>query len=160
MLKVPLPLWHNRAILAHAELVLDGKLDELERLAEETRRFCAERALDSAVEFDLTLALEELFTNALRHGGCAGMERAVEIRLALAGDGVEVEFRDRGRPFDPAAAPPPDLDAPLDARPQGGLGVHLVRGIMCDLNYRRTGDWNRITMRRPLGNVVTGEKSI
>jgi anti-sigma regulatory factor (Ser/Thr protein kinase) len=55
-----------------------------------------------------------------------------------------VEFRDRGRPFDPTAAPAPDLGV------IGGLGIHLVRGIMDDLEYQRAGEWNLITMRRSI----------
>jgi anti-sigma regulatory factor (Ser/Thr protein kinase) len=99
------------------------------------------------VALDLNLALEELFTNAVRHGGCEGMEEAVEVRLRAALDGVRVEFRDRGRPFDPAMVPAPDLRAPLETRRAGGLGIHLVRAIMRDIRYQRAGEWNRITMR-------------
>ena len=72
------------------------------------------------------------------------MEKAVHVRLEAAGDEVRVEFRDRGVPFDPTTAPPPDLSR------IGGLGIHLVRGLMQDFRYQRAGDWNRITMRRPL----------
>ena len=118
-------------------------MHELARLVEELERFCRESSLGEEIQYDLNLALEELFTNALRHGGCEGMEQAIRIRLETAGDGVRVEFRDRGRPFDPATAPPPDLNR------VGGLGIHLVRKIMQDFEYQRTGEWNRITMRRP-----------
>jgi len=123
-------------------LALDGRLGELERLASEVERFCREQGLDDEVRFDLNLALEELFINALRHGGCLGMEHAAEVRLALEDDGVGVEFQDRGAAFDPASAPAPD-----PAR-VGGLGLHLVRGIMQEIEYERAGEWNRIRMRR------------
>jgi len=127
-----------------AALALDGSLHELARLAEELERFCLESSLGSEVQYDLNLALEELFTNAIRHGGCEGMEQAVKIRLESTGDGVHVEFCDRGLPFDPNIASPPDLSR------IGGLGVHLVRNIMQDFQYQRAGEWNRITMRRAL----------
>ena len=126
------------------DLALDGSLHELARLAEELDRFCRDASLGSEIQYDLNLALEELFTNALRHGGCEGMDRAVKIRLENEGDGVRVEFCDRGQPFDPADAPPPDLSR------IGGLGIHLVRKIMQDFEYRRAGEWNRVTMRRAL----------
>jgi anti-sigma regulatory factor (Ser/Thr protein kinase) len=129
--------------LNNTELALDGSLQELARLAEELERFCQESALGSDVQNDLNLALEELFTNALRHGGCEGMRQAVKIRLEKSGDGVSVEFCDRGKPFDPAAAPAPDPSR------IGGLGIHLIRKVMRDVAYRRAGEWNRITMRRP-----------
>jgi anti-sigma regulatory factor (Ser/Thr protein kinase) len=137
-------MWHNRAIPTELEFVLNGDLNELGRLAGEAERFCHERSLDGEVQFDLNLVLEELFINAVRHGGCEGIDQAVYVRLEAAGDEIRVEFRDRGRPFDPTTAPPPDLSR------IGGLGIHLVRGLMRDFYYERSGDWNRITMRRPL----------
>jgi anti-sigma regulatory factor (Ser/Thr protein kinase) len=80
------------------------------------------------------------------------MENAVHVRLRLHDSVVHVEYSDRGRAFDPLSAPPPDLETRLEERRDGGLGIHLVRQIMRDLEYRREGDWNRITMRRPIDN--------
>lgn len=142
-------MWHNQAILTESEFVLNGSLGELQRLVTETQKFCRGHSLSHEVEFDLNLVLEELFTNSLNHGGCAGMENAVQIRLQLVGDAVRAEFSDRGRPFDPSGAPEPDLDAGLEERSVGGLGVHLVRQIVRGLEYRRVGGWNRITMSLP-----------
>jgi len=149
-LKALCSVWHNRAILSAATFALSGNLTELQRLQAEVARFCGEHRLDGEVAFDLNLALEELFTNTVMHGGCKGLADAVHIRLERAGDGVRVEFCDRGAAFDPIAAPGPDLESPLESRPTGGLGIHLVRKIMCDLAYRRSDEWNRITMRKPL----------
>ncbi|HUI78610.1 MAG TPA: ATP-binding protein [Bryobacteraceae bacterium] len=143
-------MWHNRAILGETRFALNGNLAELPRLSAEIARFCQEQSLDTDVAFDLNLALEELFTNAVQHGGCEGMSNAVVIRLERARDGVRVEFSDRGVAFDPASAPPPDLESPLEQRNAGGLGIHLVRKIMSDLHYWRADDWNRITMRKPI----------
>lgn len=140
---------HNRAVLSDVELTLNGELSELTRLAATVEDFCRERGLDAGIEFDLNLALEELFVNALRHGGCEGMEQAIQIRLQAASDGVRVEFCDRGPAFDPMLVPPPDLNAPLASRQAGGLGIHLVHGVMHDLTYRRSGEWNCVAMRRP-----------
>jgi len=137
-------MWHNRAIPTELEFVLNGNLGELERVAAETERFCHERSLASEVQFDLNLVLEELFINAVRHGGCEGVENAVHVRLEAADGDLRVEFRDRGKPFDPNTAPPPDLSR------IGGLGIHLVRNLMTDFHYERSGDGNRITMRRSL----------
>lgn len=116
----------------------------------ETAQFSRRHSLPEDVEFDLNLALEELFVNSVRHGGCDGVEGAVEVRFTLTPDGVAVEYADRGTPFDPTQAPAPDITAPLAARPDGGLGIHLIRQVMRDIEYYRVGGWNRIRMRRPI----------
>jgi serine/threonine-protein kinase RsbW len=137
------------ASLSDTAFELDGDLQELGRLMELVGDFCQAEGMDGDAAFELTLVLEELFTNAVRHGGCEGMKSAVAITLRHMGEGeVSVDYRDRGRPFDPMTAPPPDLHTPLEDRKSGGLGIHLVKQIMHDLQYQRSGEWNRITMRR------------
>jgi serine/threonine-protein kinase RsbW len=131
-------------------LILDGKLSELPRLVAEASSFCAEHALGGDVEFQLNLVLEELFTNAIRHGGCEGLAEAVRVQFETLPDGVAIEFADRGLPFDPTEAPVPDVDGPLETRQIGGLGIHLVRQIVRELRYERVDGWNRLTMRQPL----------
>lgn len=128
---------------------MNGNLSELARLAAGVAHFCAANSLDDEAEFQLNLVLEELFVNTLRHGGCEGVANAAHVRLRCEADGVEVEFRDRGRPFDPTTAPGANIQAPLEERRGGGLGIHLVREIMRDLHYERDGEWNQIGMRRP-----------
>ena len=78
------------------------------------------------------------------------MPDAARVRLRLVPAGVEVQYSDRGRPYNPLDAPPPDLEAPLEEREIGGLGVHLLRRTMSDLRYERSGDCNRLTMIRRL----------
>jgi anti-sigma regulatory factor (Ser/Thr protein kinase) len=149
-LKARWHLCHNQRFPRNSALLLNGNLGELERLTAETAQFCREHTLGDDVEFDLDLVLEELFTNSVRHGGCGGVERVAEVRLAMLPDGVGLEYADQGTPFDPTAAPAPDLSAPLEERRAGGLGIHLMRQIMRDFEYRRCNGWNRIRMRRPI----------
>jgi anti-sigma regulatory factor (Ser/Thr protein kinase) len=104
--------------------------------------------LSEEVEFDLNLVLEELFVNSVVHGGCAGLEKAARIRLGCDHGAVAAEFSDRGDPFDLTQAPEAVTDTPLAERPAGGLGIHLVRSLMSEVEYRRAGEWNQVMMRR------------
>jgi anti-sigma regulatory factor (Ser/Thr protein kinase) len=117
-------------------------------MAEEVAWFCEENNLNSEVEFDLNLAMEELFINALRHGGCEGLKEAVRIRLERVENRVDAEFSDRGCEFDPATVPPPEFEPTLADRALGGLGLHLARRAMGDLSWRRSEGWNHVSMRR------------
>ena len=134
-------------ILYEANFFLNGTLSELDRLADEIGRFCSAHSLDEDAVFELNLVLEELFVNTVRHGGCADMSGAAHVQLRYSG-AVQVEYRDRGVPFDPTQAPEPNIHAPLEERTPGGLGIHLVRKIMREVEYRRVDEWNEITMIR------------
>ncbi len=136
--------------LAQLELSLNGEISELARLIRELESYCEANGLAGDAQFQLTLALDELFTNSVRHGGCKGIAGAVEVCLEPVDQALRVEFRDRGTPFNPLDVPPPNLKATLEERAQGGLGVHFVRQMMRNLQYDRCGEWNRLSMELPL----------
>ena len=149
-------LWETQTIPYEFNLCLSGSIHELERLTGEIGRFCGEHSLPDDVEFQLNLVLEELFVNAVRHGGCEGIPEAASVRIVLEEDGaVQVSFSDRGGPFDLTAAPDADIHAPLSERQAGGLGIHLVRQIMRDVSYRREGEWNILSMRHSAAQSLT-----
>jgi serine/threonine-protein kinase RsbW len=129
---------------------LNGNPAELQRIAVEASRFCREHGLDAAAEFELNLVLEELFMNSVRYGGCDGMPLAVRIRLQVENGDLNIEYADRGRPFDPTGVAAPDLGVRVENRLIGGFGIHLVRQLMTAFAYAREGDWNCLTMRRPM----------
>jgi serine/threonine-protein kinase RsbW len=141
-------VWHNRSIPTDLALALDGNAGELERLATHLGEFCRQNGLEGDVEFDLNLVLEELFMNTIRHGGCRDQADAARIQLRVADGAVELAYSDRGIPFNPLDVPAPRIDAPLEERKPGGLGIHLVRQIMSDVRYRRSDGENQLTMAR------------
>jgi hypothetical protein len=78
-------------------------------------------------------------------------ERLVLQRFNAQGDMAMAEVEDDGRPFNPLEAPPPDLDRPIEERPVGGLGLHIVRTVMDTVAYRRQGSHNVLTVTKRVG---------
>lgn len=154
-LKGLLRVWHNQAVLGETEFRLNGELGELRRLAANVAHFCRAQAVGQDVEFNLNLVLEELFVNALEHGGCKGMPDAVEVHLSGSRGTLQVEFADRGAPFDSSLAGTPQLNVPLAQRAAGGLGLHFVQQLARGLAYRRQGSWNRLTFILPNAETDT-----
>ena len=62
--------------------------------------------------------------------------------------GVEVE--DDGRPFNPLAQPEPRVSQPIDERPIGGLGIHMMRKSLDGMEYRRAEGKNILLMIKRL----------
>jgi serine/threonine-protein kinase RsbW len=91
----------------------------------------------------LMIAFDEIISNGINHGG-EGRSPTIEIRLVVEDEGVSGEVADDGKPFDPLAAPKPDTTLPVEQRPIGGLGIHLVRELMDDVSYLRDGGRNRL----------------
>lgn len=98
----------------------------------------------------LQLAVDEICTNAIRHG-YGGQGGPIEVTVESVEEGVQVMVRDWGVAFDPQAVPVPDVSAPLEERPLGGLGLFLVRQMMDDVRFEfRGAEGNTVTMVKRL----------
>lgn len=94
--------------------------------------------------FRVTLAIDEITQNVLDYGGIDDGADA-EILVASTDETLVIEIVDGGRPFDPLTeAPEPDLTSAVEDRPVGGLGVHLTKSLMDDVQYRRESGKNRL----------------
>lgn len=96
--------------------------------------------------FKVNLALEELVLNVMNYGHDDGLHE-IDIKLVSEENSLTIEIVDDGRPFDPLNdAPIPDVNAELEDRTIGGLGIHFVRKMMDDVRYRREEGKNHLTL--------------
>jgi serine/threonine-protein kinase RsbW len=122
-------------------------MDAFPQVAAFVEAACAEAGFDRARRLRVTLVVEELFTNTVRHGHGRDCDEPVEIALAVEPGRVALTYEDTAPPHDPfAGIAPPDEAAAVEARPAGGLGVVLVAGLAQDYAYRHTGGRNRISI--------------
>jgi serine/threonine-protein kinase RsbW len=104
----------------------------------------------------ILILLEELLTNLAKYGYSDRAEPGrAEIALALNGSRLEIEFIDDGCAFDPLAASLPNLDEPLEERPVGGLGLHLLRSLSDVVRYERRNNKNVIRLSRSIASTRT-----
>jgi len=128
-------------------------LSELERVGREVADFCAARGLPKDLEGDVNLAIEEMLANVIMHGYPDDAQHQIVVSLDAQGGELRVSLEDDGTPFNPLDAPAADLSGPLDKRPIGGLGIHLVRNLMDRLEYERRGDRNHLVMIKRVAAV-------
>lgn len=68
------------------------------------------------------------------------------VRMTQDASEVRVDFIDNGVPFDPLKAEAPDLQAGLEEREVGGLGIFFIRRFLDEVRYSRQGDKNVLTL--------------
>jgi serine/threonine-protein kinase RsbW len=136
---------------ATRSFTIGNDLAEIGRLAEAVDDFCGEHALGGEVAQAFNLALDELLTNTIHYGYDDAGPHRITVALSVAGTRVTAVIEDDGRAFDPTQAGEPDIEAELDDRPIGGLGIHFVRAMMDGIGYERVEGVNRLTLTKHLG---------
>lgn len=124
-------------------------LHETQRLNSMVQQFGKTHKLPEKTVFMIGLSLDELVTNIVVHSGSRD-PRAQEIVLRLSSHNhqVKAEIEDDGIEFNPLDMPSPDLNAPLQDRDIGGMGIHLARSFMDDICYSRVGCRNVVTLTK------------
>jgi anti-sigma regulatory factor (Ser/Thr protein kinase) len=112
--------------------------------------FARQHRLAESVRQAADLSLEEHLTNILRYGYSDAERHEIRVRFELEEGCLAIEIEDDGQAFDPLAVPEPDTTAPLEGRPVGGLGIHLIRRFMDEVQYRREADRNILHLRKRL----------
>jgi anti-sigma regulatory factor (Ser/Thr protein kinase) len=93
----------------------------------------------------LQLAVEELFTNMVKYN--SGQSREIVVEVRASDDRIQVQLTDPDTdPFDPATVEPVEVDAPIDRRRRGGLGLHLVRSMADAVDYDYEGREMRVSV--------------
>jgi anti-sigma regulatory factor (Ser/Thr protein kinase) len=132
------------------EVVLTNKPGDRQRLVTELEAFARQVQLPKAALQAADLALEEHLTNVINYGFEDKQIHEILVRLEIQGNALLVEVFDDGHPFNPLQRPEVDTSIPLDEKPIGGLGVHLMRKFMDELDYRREDGKNVFRMRKKL----------
>jgi len=127
-------------------LHLQNRIAEVARLVDAVESFGTHAGLSADLTYRLTLSLDEIVSNVIRHGYSDTSDHVVEVRLSIHDGVVTSVIEDDGHPYDPRESPEPDLSMPVEQRGPGGLGIFLVRQMMDSIDYARRDGKNVLTV--------------
>ena len=123
-------------------LALHNSIDQISLLPAFVEEAVKASRLDPALTGSLNLALEEAVTNVILYAYPEGTDGQVDIYASLGERELTFTIADAGKAFDPTAREEVDINAGVEDRPIGGLGIHLVRQIMDRVRYERISGRN------------------
>jgi serine/threonine-protein kinase RsbW len=127
--------------------IFPARRDSLPRISVFLAEVCEAAALPREGCLRLTLLVEELFTNTVTHGHGGDSEAPVRLECEATPGRIGLVYEDTAPPHDPfASIAAPDAGMRVEDRPVGGLGVLLVSAMARQVEYRRVGDRNRISL--------------
>lgn len=119
-------------------------LDELKNIVSFTNQVFAEEEVDPSMRYIVDLCVEELFVNMVTYN----TETSADILIEMLPHehGVEVSLTDFDvERFDPRDVEPVNVDAPLEQRNTGGLGLYLVMKMANSIRYEYRDRTSKIT---------------
>ncbi len=102
--------------------------------------------MDDFAVYAVELSMDEACTNVIEHAYEGKDGGDIECTCDTDEKNLTIIIHDHGKSFDPASIVPPDLNADLDARPVGGLGIFLMKRLMDEVRFEPMGD---------AGNILT-----
>jgi serine/threonine-protein kinase RsbW len=126
--------------------IFAAQFDQLDAIREFAARAARDAGMGDSAIYDVELSMDEACTNVIEHAyqGMDGGE--IECTCDTDDKNLTIIIHDHGKSFDPSSIALPDLDADLDSRPVGGLGVFLMKNLMDEVRFEPLGE---------AGNVLT-----
>jgi anti-sigma regulatory factor (Ser/Thr protein kinase) len=129
---------------------LKNRLADLDVLCEHLASFCESCGITKKQKFEINLALDELFTNIINHGFDDDAEHKIRVTCAHNEKIVEITIQDDGIAFNPLEAAQPDLECTFNDREIGGLGIHLIKAYIDQIDYQRDSNTNVLKLTKIL----------
>lgn len=125
--------------------------DEIKEIVAFAGRIFDDYGIDPSLRYIVDLAVEELFVNMVTYNTESTQDILLEMHAI--DHGIEVSLTDFDvERFDPTKVPDVDVDAPLEERSVGGLGLYLVLKMVDSIHYEYRDRKSKITFRKRVEN--------
>ena len=119
-------------------LVLPSHIEAVADAAAAATGFVQSCGLGEGLAFGIDMAVREAVTNAIVHGNLEDEAKAVEVTFNCLEHALEIEVKDQGEGFDPAAVPDPT--DPANILKTSGRGILFMRSFMDDVEWSNHPD--------------------
>ena len=138
----------NRMSDAQKTIVLRNDIREMSRIIDAITHIADSVSCPPVVIHDVTLAMEEIFSNIVFYGFGDDLDHNITLHLVVEGDALILTLQDEGIPFNPLNVQIGRRDKPLEERDKGGMGITLAKNLMDQMEYRRERGKNILRMEK------------
>lgn len=130
-------------------LELNANLENLGDFVAYTRNAAQVANLSDDSAQQIELVTEEAIVNIINYAypNTVGM---VHLSCTTEPEFFVMQISDSGIPFNPLKSATPDINADINTRPIGGLGIFLMKQYMDDLQYRYENRRNILVLKKEL----------
>ncbi len=109
-------------------------------------RHAEEQGFSTEKVADIQLAVDEAYTNIIKHAYKNDSNQQVIINLEFDDEKMVVTLTDHGIGFDAEKYKKPNLKRQIEKKKRGGMGVYLIRKLMDEVSYHAKNQKNVLRM--------------
>ena len=133
------------------EQIFRRDITDLQALFGFVDQFCLENKLEESISYVLNLAAEEIFTNMVKYNAFGSND--IPISIHRNDNKVIMKFTDVDcEEFDLTLSEADHIDLPLKQKKIGGLGIHLIKQMVDEIQYQYKDRNSEITIIKNLEN--------
>lgn len=129
-------------------LTIENQLTEISKVINHFETFAKDHSLNRKLVSMISISFDELLNNTISYGYTDEELHEIKVKVEIKTNNLIISISDDGIPFNPFDNSPPNTDLSLEKREVGGLGIHIVKTIMDELDYKRSNDLNIITITK------------
>jgi anti-sigma regulatory factor (Ser/Thr protein kinase) len=122
------------------DLSIGNSLADVVTIARQVGPFCTAHGIEDRRSYLLSLGIEEMAGNVVRHSFKPGVRQFLDIRILIKGERLILRVRDNGSRFDPfaylAKQDPADICS--------NIGIRLIQRLAVKVDYRYTVGLNNL----------------
>lgn len=132
------------------DLTVAGRYENVPKVAQFVADSAEEAGLDSKAVFHCQMAVDEACTNIIEHAYGGEDIGDIQVSTHVANHSFYITLVDSGNAFDPESVPQPRIESdPLLMEP-GGLGLHLMKKVMDEVQFTFNKGKNQLVMVKRL----------
>jgi anti-sigma regulatory factor (Ser/Thr protein kinase) len=130
------------------QITINNSVSEINLVHQKFEAFAKNILNDKSVVQKMCVVIDEVLTNIIRHGYSDQKMHQINITLSIENKQLTMSFSDDGRAFNPLFFDLPDTTSDANVRPEGGLGIHLMKSLVDDIVYQRNGQFNHLLLKK------------
>ncbi|BBO75479.1 hypothetical protein DSCW_28960 [Desulfosarcina widdelii] len=128
-------------------IILRNDIHEMGRIVEAISRVAESASCPRVAVHDVTLAIEEVFSNIVFYGFGDDLDHNITLELLVENNTLILILQDGGIPFNPLNVQV-GREKPLEERDKGGMGIMLAKNLMDRMDYRRDQGKNILRLEK------------
>ncbi len=122
------------------------QLESISKIQEFVGKSLVGKNSDKKEIFKINLLIEEIVVNIIKYAFKDKKKGRIDTETEVIGDKILLKILDNGIPFNLLEAKEPDINASLENRKPGGLGIFFVKQMVTQLEYSYQNNKNCISL--------------